>query len=104
MEELPFIFFVSARSKLNFFFFPTMVIRKIYFLDCSINQPLVVNSTSATYDSVGTFSCANNKSLFYTNGTQATDVQTTCLAKAKWSGEENVACFKGCGWNSNFSV
>ena len=63
--------------------------------DCSTVPPLVVDSASATYNSVGTFSCANNGTLYYSNGTRPTSPQTICLAIAKWSGQDGLKCWKG---------
>ena len=63
--------------------------------DCSTISPIVVNSPSATYNSTGTFSCANNGTLFYSNGTQPTSTQTICLVTATWSGRDSLQCWKG---------
>ena len=62
--------------------------------DCSTIPPLVANSASATYNSVGTFSCANG-TLYYSNGTQPTSTQTICLATAEWSGQDGLECRQG---------
>ena len=48
--------------------------------------PVVVYSASVRYNSIGTFSCSNNGTLFYSNGTQLSSAQTTCRATGEWSG------------------
>ena len=65
-------------------------------VDCSSHvSSLVVNSESATYNSSGTFSCEMGQTLFYSNGTPPTLLQTVCLATAQWSGLDGLECWKG---------
>ena len=66
------------------------------FADCFTSKDsLVVYSKSKTFKSAGEFDCANGKNLYFTNGTQLKSISTTCLATARWSGENEVVCFEG---------
>jgi len=73
------------------------VFNKIFnqFSDCLAPFYLVVTSTLADYNSQGEFSCANGGELFYSNGTRLITNQTTCLATARWSGQDDLQCHTG---------
>ena len=60
-----------------------------------MSPPLRVISASATYNASGTFSCASDGTLYYSNGTQPISTQTTCLATTEWSGQDRLECWKG---------
>ena len=64
----------------------------------------MVDSSLSAYKSTGTFSCANDGTLFYSNGTQLNSTQTTCLATAEWSGQDGLQCWKGISQNHIFAV
>ena len=84
MASLSYIF-------LTFFYY----YNNISFLDCSTDAPLLVNSSSLTFNSTGNFYCNNGGTLVYSNGTKLRSSQTTCLASAQWDGQEGLECWKG---------
>ncbi|CAK8677351.1 unnamed protein product [Clavelina lepadiformis] len=63
--------------------------------DCpsSLSYGVVVTSSSQTYQASGMFSCPTGD-LFYCDGTALASSDTTCLANAAWSGQENLQCWK----------
>jgi len=65
------------------------------FSDCLAPSHLVITSTSTAYNSSGEFSCANGGKLFYSNGTRLITNQTTCLATARWSDQDDLQCHIG---------
>jgi len=79
----------------NYFISINRVYNSDQFLDCLAHPHLVVTSTSAAYNSLGEFSCANGGELFYSNGTRLITNQTTCLATARWSGQDDLQCHIG---------
>ncbi|XP_076801211.1 uncharacterized protein LOC143445779 [Clavelina lepadiformis] len=63
--------------------------------DCNSSLPydVIVDATSRIFNSSGTFACSNGGDLFYSNGTMLTSSDTTCLASAEWSGQDNLQCW-----------
>ncbi|CAK8677340.1 unnamed protein product [Clavelina lepadiformis] len=66
--------------------------------ECASSLPYGVVITSSSrpyrYQASGTFSCPKGD-LFYSNGTALPSGDTTCLANAKWSGQDNLQCWSG---------
>ncbi|CAK8677363.1 unnamed protein product [Clavelina lepadiformis] len=62
--------------------------------DCPSSLPygVVITSSSQTYQASGMFSCPTGD-LFYSNGTALPSGDTTCLANAEWSGQDNLQCW-----------
>ncbi|XP_076802438.1 uncharacterized protein LOC143446604 isoform X5 [Clavelina lepadiformis] len=58
----------------------------------SLSYDVVITSSSQTYQASGMFSCPTGD-LFYSNGTALPSSDTTCLANAEWSGQDNLQCW-----------
>ncbi|CAK8677336.1 unnamed protein product [Clavelina lepadiformis] len=77
--------------------------------ECPSSLPYGVVITSSSrpyrYQASGTFSCPKGD-LFYSNGTALPSGDTTCLANAKWSGQDNLQCWSAPGvmLNGDFNV
>ncbi|CAK8677371.1 unnamed protein product [Clavelina lepadiformis] len=65
--------------------------------DCHSSLPydVIVDATSRIFNSPGKFACSNGGNLFYSYGTMLTPSNTTCLASAEWSGQNNLQCWTG---------
>ncbi|XP_076801241.1 uncharacterized protein LOC143445802 [Clavelina lepadiformis] len=63
--------------------------------NCNVSLPydVIVDATSRIFNSPGTFACSNGGDLFYSNGKTLTSSDTTCLASAEWSGQDNLQCW-----------
>ncbi|XP_076801724.1 uncharacterized protein LOC143446115 isoform X1 [Clavelina lepadiformis] len=63
--------------------------------DCNSSLPydVIVDTTSRIFNSPGKFACSNGGELFYSNGIILTSSDTTCLASAEWSGQDNLQCW-----------
>ncbi|CAK8677492.1 unnamed protein product [Clavelina lepadiformis] len=63
--------------------------------DCSSSLPydVIVDATSRIFNSPGNFACSNGGKLFNSNSTMMTSSDTTCLASAEWSGQDNLQCW-----------
>ncbi|XP_076800663.1 uncharacterized protein LOC143445445 [Clavelina lepadiformis] len=59
----------------------------------SLSNGVIVAATSRIFNSPGKFACSNGRKLFYSNGTMLTSSDTTCLASAEWSGQDNLQCW-----------
>ena len=69
-------------------------------IDCTINRNLPppflhVKNDTANFGSIGEFTCDNNGTLFFTNGTLVSSNYTTCLATAKWARQNQIECWEG---------
>ncbi|XP_076799902.1 uncharacterized protein LOC143444996 [Clavelina lepadiformis] len=64
--------------------------------ECPSSLPYDVVITSSSrpyrYQATGMFSCPTGD-LFYSNGTALPSSDTTCLANAEWSGQDNLQCW-----------
>ncbi|CAK8677346.1 unnamed protein product [Clavelina lepadiformis] len=64
--------------------------------ECPSSLPygVVITSSSRPYrcQATGMFSCPTGD-LFYSNGTALPSSDTTCLANAEWSGQDNLQCW-----------
>ncbi|XP_076801207.1 uncharacterized protein LOC143445777 [Clavelina lepadiformis] len=63
--------------------------------DCNSSLPydVIVDTTSRIFNSPGKFACSNGGNLFYSNGIILTSSDTTCLASAEWSDQDNLQCW-----------
>ena len=60
-----------------------------------IGANIIVQASSYTYNSGGTFACNNGGTVLLLNGTSIKSINTTCLHSAKWKNEEMIKCSSG---------
>ncbi|XP_076802258.1 uncharacterized protein LOC143446492 [Clavelina lepadiformis] len=74
----------------------TLILNFCIFSECLSSLPYGVVITSSSrpyrYQATGMFSCSTGD-LFYMNGTALPSSDTTCLANAEWSGQDNLQCW-----------
>ncbi|CAK8678038.1 unnamed protein product [Clavelina lepadiformis] len=65
------------------------------FQGCSVflSNNVEVRSVSSHFMDTGRFVCANNGSLYYSNGTARTSASTRCLSSSLWEGEQDLQCW-----------
>ncbi|CAK8677329.1 unnamed protein product [Clavelina lepadiformis] len=72
---------------------PGPITRTVQDCPSSLPHDVIISSSLGTYQANAMFSCPPGRELYYSNSTALPSGDTTCLANAKWNGQDNLQCW-----------